>query len=151
VFSAGKGNTLPESPEEQEKRVLREREGKNIQHYSVLLNAWIQIRMEYDKTLLTLSSAGIGLLVTLATTVGAKTFLERILFMLSFISFLICIYLLFKIYEFNCSLIEGNIANKDDSQDDQCAKEYDKHAKWVFIAGVLCLALIGAAQMIGKL
>lgn len=48
----------------------RELEGKNIAYYSVLVNAWIQTRMERDKTLVTLSAAAVGLLVTLLTTVG---------------------------------------------------------------------------------
>jgi len=43
---------MPESKEEAEKRVLRELEGKNIAHYSVLLSSWIQTKMERDKTLM---------------------------------------------------------------------------------------------------
>src|SRR5258708_3002963 len=46
---------------------------KDVAFYSATVNAWIQTRMEKDKTLLTLSSAAIGLLATLASTVGPST------------------------------------------------------------------------------
>ncbi|MGY0582644.1 MAG: hypothetical protein ACW7DV_11235, partial [Paraglaciecola chathamensis] len=55
---------------EDDKRNLREFEGKNVAFYSTLLSAWIQTKMERDKTLITLSSAAIALLVTMLTTVG---------------------------------------------------------------------------------
>ena len=79
---------MPESKEESEKRVLRELEGKNIAHYSVLLGAWIQTKMERDKTLVTLSAAAIGLLVTIFTTVGVKSIWEIPIFAVAVISFL---------------------------------------------------------------
>lgn len=60
----------PESEDENRNRILKEPEGKNIAHYSVLLDAWIQTRTERDKTLVTLSAAGVGLLVTILTTAG---------------------------------------------------------------------------------
>lgn len=38
-------------------------EQKSVTYYSALVNAWIATRMEKDKQLLTLSSAGIGLII----------------------------------------------------------------------------------------
>jgi len=43
---------------------------KQLALYTALVEAWIETRMEKDKTLLGLSTAGIGLLATLLTTVG---------------------------------------------------------------------------------
>ena len=65
---------MAESSDEKEKRMLRELEGKNIAHYSTLLAAWIQTKMEIDKTLVTLSTAAIALLVTILTAVGTSNF-----------------------------------------------------------------------------
>jgi hypothetical protein len=61
---------MPESDDEREKRLLRELKAKNVAHYSVMLDAWIQTRMALDKSLITLSAGGVGVLVTLLTTVG---------------------------------------------------------------------------------
>lgn len=51
------------------KRKLRELGGRNIAHYSVLLIAFIKTKMDRDKMLVTLSSAGIGLLIAVLTAV----------------------------------------------------------------------------------
>ncbi len=63
---------MTETTEQAEQRQLKELEGKNIAHYSILLNAWINIEMKRDKILVTLSVAAIGLLVTILTTVGVE-------------------------------------------------------------------------------
>jgi hypothetical protein len=63
---------VPETEEERTQRELRELEGKNIAHYSTLLSAWIQTKMERDKTLVTLSSAAIGFLVAILTAAGIE-------------------------------------------------------------------------------
>jgi hypothetical protein len=60
----------PESEEEERSRKLDELKGKNVAHYSVLLAAYIQTKMEHDKTLVTLSAAGIGLLLTIISLTG---------------------------------------------------------------------------------
>lgn len=39
-------------------------------YLSAVINGWIETRMERDRTLLALSTGGVGLLVTLVTTVG---------------------------------------------------------------------------------
>jgi len=57
-----------ESEEAKNKRELRELEGKNIAYYQSLVSAWADTNMEVDKSLLTLSTAGIGVLVTIITT-----------------------------------------------------------------------------------
>ena len=41
-------------------------EQKGVAYYSALVNAWITTRMEKDKQLLTLSAAGIGLIIIFA-------------------------------------------------------------------------------------
>jgi hypothetical protein len=46
---------------------------KDVAFYSAVVSAWIETKMERDKTIVTLSAGAIGLLVTLLTTVGVKT------------------------------------------------------------------------------
>lgn len=132
---------MPESKEEQEKRVLRELEGKNIAHYSVLLGAWIQTKMERDKTLVTLSAGAIGLLVTILTTVGVKSIWEIPFFAIAVISFLITIWSSLVIYQLNSKHLEDAI--RGSSERDPRLEKYDKHSITAFIIGSVTALLIG--------
>lgn len=132
---------MPESSEDAEKRALRELEGKNIAHYSVLLGAWIETRMERDKTLVTLSAAAIGLLVTILTTVGVKRFWEIPFFAVAVLSFLVTIWSSLQIYQLNSQHIEAAI--KGSSERDPQLEKYDKWSIRAFIVGVIAALLIG--------
>src|SRR4051812_12163082 len=46
---------------------------KQVAFYGAVVTAWVETAMEKDKTLLSLSTGGIGLLVTLLTTVGPSS------------------------------------------------------------------------------
>ena len=135
---------MPESSQEAEKRALRELEGKNIAHYSVLLSAWIETKMERDKTLVTLSAAAIGLLVTILTTVGAKHFWEIPLFAFAVISFLVTIWSSLTIYQLNSEHLEEAI--RGSSGKDPRLEKYDKRSVGAFIIGSIAALLIGVSS-----
>lgn len=42
-----------------------EQSQKRVAYYSALISAWIQTKMEVDKTLIIISSAGIGFLIAI--------------------------------------------------------------------------------------
>ncbi len=131
---------MSETPEEAQKRSLKELEGKNIAHYSVLLTAWIQTRMERDKTLITLSAIAIGLLVTILTTVGVRSIWELIFFAVAVGSFLITILSSLKIYQLNSEHLEAAI--RGSSQKDPRLEQYDKRSSRSFITGLISVILI---------
>jgi hypothetical protein len=108
---------VAESEEERQKTMLKELEGKNVAYYSVLLTAWIQTRMERDKTLVTLSAAGIGLLVTILSTSGVKSSLQLAFFVGSFAGFLITIWSCVQIYQRNSLHIEQEIRGSEQKKD----------------------------------
>lgn len=135
---------MPESIKDAEKRALRELEGKNIAHYSVLLCAWIETRMERDKTLVTLSAAAIGLLVTILTTVGAKHFWEIPLFAVAVAAFLVTIWSTLIIYQLNSQHLEGAI--RGSSERDPRFEKYDKRSILAFIIGAIAALLIGISS-----
>ena len=69
-------------------------EQKKIEFYAASVAAWYESSLEHDKSLLTLSAGGIGLLITLLTTVGLgsppydsddsfRSLVERIEFLIS--------------------------------------------------------------------
>ncbi|WP_461521775.1 hypothetical protein [Porticoccus sp.] len=136
-----KSKHMPESTEEAEKRVLRELEGKNIAHYSVLLGAWIQTKMERDKTLVTLSAAAIGLLVTILTTVGVKSIWEIPFFGIAVTSFLVTIWSSLVIYQLNSQHLENAI--RGSSEKDPRLEKYDKRSIKAFIVGAVSALIIG--------
>lgn len=131
---------MAESSDEKEKRMLRELEGKNIAHYSTLLSAWIQTKMERDKTLVTLSSAAIALLVTILTTVGTSNFYLFTLYIIAFLGFGTCIGTSLKIYQLNSKHLENEIRNKNTNLK---LEKYDKLSFFSFLLGVLLLCSIG--------
>lgn len=139
---------MDETKEEQEKRLQRELEGKNIAYYSVLLNAWIQTRMERDKTLVTLSAAAVGLLVTLLTTVGINKQWVIFLYLGAFIGFSLTIFTSLKIYQKNSEHIEEQI--KEPSGNDPQLEKYDKLSRFSFYGGVIFSASIGIVTAINK-
>jgi hypothetical protein len=140
---------LAESNEEREKRLLKELEGKNIAHYSVLLSAWIQTKMERDKTLVTLSSAAIGLLITVLTTIGVQNVYEIILFIIAVCAFLITIYSSLMIYQLNSKHLED--ALRGSSKTDPNLEKYDSISIKAFILGAVFALLVGATSAYQKI
>lgn len=133
--------SMTESDEDLNRRLLRELEGKNISHYSVLLSAWVETRMERDKTLVTLSAAAIGLLVTILTTVGAQSWVDLLLILISFIGFCICILSSLTIYQLNSLHIENELKNT--SSQNLNLEKFDKRSIKAFYFGVIFLVLFG--------
>jgi hypothetical protein len=125
----------PESKDEQDKRFLEELKGKNIAHYSVMLAAWMQTKMEHDKTLVTLSFGGIALLVTVISLTGLWSVWSVLLFAGAFGGFLLTIGCALVIYERNAAHIESELrgAHKDFK-----LKLLDKFLKFSFLFAVVC-------------
>jgi hypothetical protein len=132
---------LPETSDEKEKRLLRELEGKNIEYYSIMLSAWINTKMERDKTLVTLAAAAIGLLITILTTVGTNNIIEMILFAISICLFLTTIWSSLTIYQLNSKHIEDSL--RGSSQSNSKLEKYDKLSIGTFISGALIALMIG--------
>ncbi len=137
---------VSEKLEENKETALRENESKRSAHYSVLLGEWFKTKLEYDKTLLTLSSGGIGLLITILTTVGANNWYELAFFVAAFLCFGICIWSSLKIFKLNSQLIEREINKKDSSDLD--LERWDNLSKITFILGICYFCLIGLSAAI---
>lgn len=124
-------------------------EQKEIAYYSSLLNAWVTTKMERDKVILTLSSGGIALLVTLLSTVGVYNCLELILYVLAFISFSVAIFIVIKILDDNSKYIEDIIITKKVVEPK--LERLDKITMISFIVGVILSILIGVLSANNKL
>jgi len=129
---------MSETEQQRQERELRELEGKNIAHYQTLLSAWISTKMERDKTIVTLSAAAIGLLVTLLTTVGIKSYWEIAFYVGGFFGFAIAIWSSLIIYEKNSDHIEEALRGSTSHSPE--LQKYDARSKASFVIGA-CFAL----------
>ncbi len=138
---------MPESSEEAQKRRLRELEGENIQHYSVLLAAWIETRMDRDRTLVALSAAAIGLLVTILTAVGLPQLWMILLYAGAFASFLLTIWAAIRIYQLNSAMLANELRGSEAPDFKQInLKPYDRLSVVSFSVGALFAIAIGIAS-----
>lgn len=122
---------------------------KDVAYYSALLNAWIQTKMERDKTLASLSVGGIGLLVTILSTVGVRYPWQIGLYCGAFLSFALVLGTLIYIFDRNSRHIE-EVINKKASQD-LALKRYDKLSLCAFIAGAVFFMAIAVVTAVDKL
>lgn len=87
---------------------------KKVEYYSQVINAWLTTTMEKDKTILTLSTAGLGVLVTFFNNISINY--NLIFYILALLSFIIAIHSGIKIFSENAeycqSIITGNKYDK---------------------------------------
>jgi hypothetical protein len=121
----------------------QENRAKGIAFYGSMVNAWVGTRMERDKTLLTVSSAGLGLLATLATKAGPSTGLEFAFYLMAGASFLTTIICGVLVLGKNADHIEAVIAGNNER--DKLLDFLDRIIFWGFILGVLLTGAIGAS------
>ena len=114
---------------------------KDIAFYSATVNAWYTTKFEKDKHLLSLSTAGVALLVTLATTVGALTLCTAAMYFLAVFSFLVCILTVLSVFSRNADHLQRLI--KEDEKKDPVLGLLDKFASTSFVFGIIFTLLVG--------
>ena len=121
---------MGESSKEKEKRLNREIEGKTVAYYKTLVSAWVGTNMELDKALLTLSTAGIGVLVTIITTKGliVPWGWAKLSLLLAFVGFLTTACLILCVFKKNAHHLEKVVRNlKRDPSDEEEKGNNDKN------------------------
>lgn len=118
-----------------------EKSRKRVAYYSVLVDAWVQSRMEVDKTLIIISSAGIGFLLTIISKLGINNVIEFIIYLFAFISFFIVIITCIVVFTKNTIYIKKIIKEgKDDHRSlDICSWV----AKSFFILALISVLILG--------
>ena len=125
---------------------IRTEEEKKIHYYSAIINGWINTKFERDRSLLTLSTGGIGLLITLLTTVGVVSLYQKILYSVSLILFLVCVICVITIYGRNAKYL-ARVVKGDDTQD-EILKCLDKLAFWSFLLAIIASCAIGITSFL---
>ncbi len=130
-----------ESPRQQFDRKMREYEGQNIQDYSVRLTAWFATKLEKDKSVLAISSAAVGLLVSVLVGKGIQNYLQIFLFVFALLGFMIAIIAVIQIFDKNAEQVERNIADGGDIN--KILSRYETVISVSFYIGILFTIFLG--------
>ncbi len=128
--------------------VIMSQEQKEVEFYAANLNAWINTRFEHDKSLQTLSTAAIGLLITLISTIGVSSIESLILHVLALACFVLCLFSVLWVFRRNAKHLEDVVNEREEK--DQLLKILDHTAAWSFMAGVIFTSVIGVSTAINK-
>lgn len=79
---------------------------KQVEYYGAMVHAWIDTRMERDRTIVTLSAGAIGLLVTLLTTVGVPSGCVLLFYIVAFLGFGVALTAALWIFSANATYLE---------------------------------------------
>ncbi len=123
---------------------------KELAHYSAVLSAWVETRMEKDKTLLSLATAGIGLLTTLATTVGPSSACQLWLYGFAGLSFICTIVTAIVVFDKNSHHL-GEVLQRGIRGDDPLLVKLDLVVFLSFVIGVVLTAAIALSAGFAKL
>ena len=115
---------------------------KDVEYYASCVDAWFSTALEHDKSILTLSAGGIGLLITLLTTVGISSAEALVLYVAAILSFLTALIAVLVVYRRNRAHIEQVISKKSVEKDPVLTRA-DAVVLWSFALGVLFTAVIG--------
>lgn len=110
--------------------------------YSSKVQAWVTTKFEKDKHLLSLSVAGIGLLVTLATAVGIDDIKTAIIYVIAVTCFLVCTIVILTIFDKNSDYLLASI-NSHESVESPDLDMLDSLANKSFITGIIFTLLVG--------
>jgi hypothetical protein len=119
---------------------------KHVEFYAASVNAWFNTKLEHDKSLLTLSAGGVGLLLTLLPSIESSTAL--IFFIGAISSFVVTLVALLFVFRRNGTHIENVISENDAT--DPVLKRIDILALWAFGIGVVFTATIGITAAINS-
>jgi succinate dehydrogenase/fumarate reductase cytochrome b subunit len=122
---------------------------KKLAYFQALLSAYTENSFEKDRSLLTLSSGAIGLLITLLTSVGINSVAELVLYILSFLAFGACIVLLLHVFTSNRELLL-KIANEEKIVDNKLQK-LDQTVFVLFLVGIVLFFSIGVISGVNQI
>lgn len=122
---------------------------KQVAWYAACLEGWISTRLEHDKSLLTLSAGGIGLLITLKATIGVQSFCSFVAFVLAITAFVVCIIVVLLIFERNSKHLEEAV--KGGKHHDKLLAFLDRSAIFAFLAGIVLSCGVGFAGAVHSL
>ncbi|EGU0168981.1 hypothetical protein JFQ74_004922 [Vibrio parahaemolyticus] len=136
-----------ETEEENRVRRLKELEGKNINHYSVILSAYLNSGSEINKAILAISSAALAILITAYQDVSNITCTIKLLFTIAVVMFCIAIVSTLFIFNSNQKYFEAVIREKSEDKALKKLKNYRFFNYTMFGLGVLSATLLAITSV----
>jgi hypothetical protein len=122
---------------------------KAVEFYAASVNAWYNSALEHDKSLFSLSAGGIGLLITLLTTIGIPSWIVLSLYVCALLAFLTCLAAILLVFSNNKKHIEKIITDGPDIHDTLLIN-LDKISLISFGAGAAFSAIIGISSAVSS-
>jgi hypothetical protein len=126
------------------------RQEKEVEFYAAGVTAWYNTSLEHDKSLFGLSAGGIGLLITLLTTVGVSSACLLGLYIAAILCFLASLCVLLVIFRRNRTHIE-QVLSGTAPRSDPWLERLDLAAILAFGAGVIFTAVVGISAAVNSL
>lgn len=120
---------------------------REIEYYAAQANAWFNTALEHDKSILALSSAAIGLIVTVLTAIGANSQLDEWLYGAALLAFVSSVITILIIFRRNKSYLE-DLVNCRESRLESELKQYDLFAISSFGLGVALVVAVGISTVV---
>ena len=128
---------------------------KQVAYYGALVQGWIGTKMEKDKSLLTLSSFGIGLIGTILTAVGVNSLFEIIVYGIIIVCFLATIISSIIVFDKNADVLKKEISvlcsESNEPTTIKSLKYLDRIMFWSFIIGLIIFLFVGVLSSYNKL
>lgn len=134
-----------------QKEILEEEliNNKNVEFYSHLVNGWITTRMEKDKAILTLSTAGLGVLVAFFNNIVYSDITSLLLYGLSLIFFIVAIISGVWILSENADYCEA-IIKEEEAKNEKLIDILDKSLIYSFILGLFISIILSFVLIYNK-
>ena len=126
-----------------------EQSQKRIAFYTEIVGAWIETRMERDRAILTLSAAGIGLLVTILTTTSLPARWLIYVYALAGSAFLVACLTCVSVFSKNARHLEEIVQKR--SGIGEGLERHDLVSAITFGIGVLAFIVIGVSSAYYKI
>lgn len=132
---------MPETEEQRQQRMLDELKGKNVAHYSVMLAAYINARIDANKAIFVFSSSGIGLLIAIADKLQSLGTCIKLIYAGALVAFFVAVCSTVLVHIHNASSIESYIRGKNEKSMD-FKLSTSKYVNYASFAIGLALSLV---------
>lgn len=129
------------SASEQARAETDRRVGEDVAYYGSLVQGWLDTRLELDKSILTLSTAGLGFLIVMPTQGGITGVAIFTLFIFALLAFLTAIIAVLAVLRGNSTHLQNVLANHE--AENTLLATLDKVSIAGFLVGVMCSIILG--------
>jgi hypothetical protein len=119
---------------------------------AAVFTAWIETRMEADRTLVALSGGGVGLLVTLLVTVGAGSVWMLPVYGVAFASFMFALRAGIQLFKANAEHLDEAFKSPKSAHENivlrNRLRSLDVQLEWAFWIGVWFSVAVGVLTLV---